>query len=98
MIVVLDTNVLVSGLMISANPPGRIVDLVREGKLRLAIDDRIFAEYENVPARPYFRTYFTLEETARVIASSKWIQCVLSALNKFQTCLTKRIRRLQKPR
>ena len=67
MILVLDTNVLVSGLLSAENPPGRILDLVRLGSVRLAVDDRILAEYEDVLARPRFRSYFSNEEKQRVM-------------------------------
>ena len=66
--IVLDTNVLVSGLIVARNAPGRIIDLIRTARLDLVVDDRILAEYEAVLSRDYFRTYFTLEEKARVMA------------------------------
>ena len=50
--IVLDTNVLVSGLISPAGPPGRIVDLVLPGKLFVLHDDRILAEYRKVLAWP----------------------------------------------
>lgn len=49
---VLDTNVLVSGLMSPSGPPGRLLDVVLARRLRLAIDDRIELEYREVLARP----------------------------------------------
>lgn len=67
MIAVLDTNVLVSGLMIAANPPGRILDLLRSGRLRLAVDDRILAEYGEVLARARFTRYFSKEDRDRIL-------------------------------
>lgn len=48
---VLDTNVLVSGLLSPFGPPGRLVDLLQMGRLRLVTDDRIEAEYREVLAR-----------------------------------------------
>ena len=62
MIVVLDTNILISGLMRPENPPGRIIDFLRNGGLSLAIDDRILAEYSAVLGREYFRKYFSLNQ------------------------------------
>lgn len=62
MTIVLDTNVLVSGLMSPENPPGRIIDLLRAGDITLAIDDRILDEYSAVLGRAYFRKYFSVEE------------------------------------
>jgi putative PIN family toxin of toxin-antitoxin system len=51
--IVLDTNVLVSGLLNPHGAPGRVVDLLLDGKLRLLYDDRILSEYLNVLARPH---------------------------------------------
>ena len=39
MTIVLDTNVLVSGMIVANHPPGRIIDLLRVGSVRLAVDD-----------------------------------------------------------
>lgn len=50
--IVLDTNVLVSGLHNPDGAPGRIVDLVMGGKVQLLYDDRILGEYLDVLARP----------------------------------------------
>lgn len=55
MILVLDTNVLISGLLSPHGPPGRIVDQVVAGTLRLAYDDRILQEYDSVIRRPRLR-------------------------------------------
>jgi putative PIN family toxin of toxin-antitoxin system len=55
--VVMDTNVLISGLLSPFNPPGRIVDAIRSGVLRPVVDDRILSEYRTVLRRPYFEKY-----------------------------------------
>ena len=52
--VVLDTNVLVSGLLTPAGPSARIVDLAQLGEIRLLYDDRMFQEYAQVLQRPRF--------------------------------------------
>ena len=52
--IVLDTNVLVSGLLSPHGPPGRIVDLVLTGSLTLVVDDRVLAEYRQVLTRRRF--------------------------------------------
>lgn len=49
---VLDTNVVVSGLLSPSGPPGRLVDVLLARRLRLALDDRIEIEYREVLARP----------------------------------------------
>lgn len=50
--VVLDTNVLVSGLLSPYGPPATVVDLVGSGALRVCFDGRILEEYSDVLARP----------------------------------------------
>ena len=49
---VLDTNVLVSGLLSPFAPPGRLVDVLLGRRLRLALDDRVEIEYREVLVRP----------------------------------------------
>jgi putative PIN family toxin of toxin-antitoxin system len=52
--VVLDTNVLVSGLLSPFGPPGQIVTLIVEGDLQPCIDSRMILEYREVLLRPVF--------------------------------------------
>ena len=54
MTIVLDTNVLVSGLLNPRGAPGRVVELVATGDVDLAVDDRILDEYVDVLARREF--------------------------------------------
>lgn len=63
--IVLDTNVLVSGLLSPAAPPGRIVDLVTGLRVAVLHDDRILAEYRDVVARP--RLQIEAREAAAVL-------------------------------
>jgi len=53
--VVVDTNVLVSGLISAEGPCGQILGLVAEGVLQPCLDERILAEYEVVLPRPELR-------------------------------------------
>jgi len=53
--VVLDTNVLVAGLLSAAGPPAWIVEAVLAGDLDLAFNAAIRQEYEDVLLRPEFR-------------------------------------------
>jgi putative PIN family toxin of toxin-antitoxin system len=53
--VVLDTNVLVAGLLSPFGPPGEIVRLVASGTLSLCFDARILSEYAEVLTRPKFQ-------------------------------------------
>lgn len=52
--VVLDTNVLVAGLLSPFKAPGEIVRMTSSGTLRLCYDARILSEYANVLHRPKF--------------------------------------------
>ena len=52
--IVLDTNVLVSGLLSPFGPPGEIVRMTSAGMLQICYDARIFAEYQDVLHRPKF--------------------------------------------
>lgn len=54
MIVVIDTNVLVSGLIKPFRLPGRIVMMVASGEIELCYDGRIISEYKEVLSRPKF--------------------------------------------
>lgn len=58
--IVLDTNVLVSGLISTGAPPARIIDWLRASKLQLVVEDRILAEYADVLSRDYLREYFSV--------------------------------------
>ncbi len=52
--IVLDTNILVSGLLQALGPSGRIVRLAAAGVLTLCYDPRILAEYRDVLLRERF--------------------------------------------
>ena len=54
MIAVVDTNVLVSGLLSAHGAPARVLDLLTTGDLQAVYDDRIAAEYRQVLARERF--------------------------------------------
>lgn len=53
--VVIDTNVIVSGLINQNGYPGQIVDAVLSRKVSVLYDDRILSEYHEVLTRPKFR-------------------------------------------
>jgi putative PIN family toxin of toxin-antitoxin system len=52
--VVLDTHVLVSGLLTPAGSSARLMDLAQRGEIRLLYDGRIFQEYAEALRRPHF--------------------------------------------
>lgn len=53
--IVLDTNVLVSGLLTPFGSSGEIVRMVFSGELILCIDARMLSEYKEVLCRPKFK-------------------------------------------
>lgn len=53
--VVIDTNVLVAGLLSPFGPCGEIVRMVSSGELTLSFDARILSEYNEVLRRPKFK-------------------------------------------
>ena len=76
MLIVLDTNVLVSSLLKRHSNPAIILNAVLEGKIRLAIDEQIFEEYTQVLHRPRLNILpAQADSTLRFIAySALWVQ------------------------
>jgi len=54
MVIVLDTNEIVSALLTETGAPAQVLDLCITGDLELAVDARIVAEYDEVLSRPEF--------------------------------------------
>jgi uncharacterized protein len=82
--IVLDTNVLVSGLLNPYGPPGQIVRMVAADEILLCFDARILAEYRDVLLRSKFdfrveHVDALLEQirTAGVSAASQPLACRL---------------------
>ena len=67
--IVLDTNVLVSGLLTPFGVNGEIVRLVSAGILIVQYDSRILIEYQNVLSRPKFQ--FDLQNVDAFLAYIK---------------------------
>ena len=55
MIVVVDTNVVVAGLLQPFGACGEIVRMISAGELKLCFDARILSEYDEVLRRPKFQ-------------------------------------------
>ena len=78
--VVLDTNVVVSGLLSPSGPPGRIVDLVTPELIQLIYSDDILGEYADVLHRPQLKLSKSLVDVFladvrrrdMIVASSPW--------------------------
>jgi putative PIN family toxin of toxin-antitoxin system len=56
--VVLDTNVCVSGIITPTGPPGRILDLWRQGRFTLCFSAATLAEIDDVLGREEVARYF----------------------------------------
>ncbi len=63
--IVLDTNVLVSALLSPFGPPAQLLSLIVVGSVNLVLDNRIYAEYRTVLARPKFK--FDIERVEEVL-------------------------------
>ena len=63
--IVLDTNVLVAGLLSPFGPCAQIVRMVSSGDLTLCLDARILSEYDEVLRRPKFR--FRIDKVAALV-------------------------------
>jgi putative PIN family toxin of toxin-antitoxin system len=57
--VVLDTNIIVSGLMSMTSPPAQILNAVRAGQVVAVMSEATFTELEHVLHRPAVQRYFT---------------------------------------
>ena len=53
--IVLDTNIVVSGLLQSKGNPAQVLTLALAGAVQVCHDERILAEYAEVLARPRFK-------------------------------------------
>ncbi|MDI6710461.1 MAG: putative toxin-antitoxin system toxin component, PIN family [Bacillota bacterium] len=69
MIVVLDTNVVVSGILTPGGPAGRVVDLWAEGAFTVAVSPALIEEYIGVLLRPEFRGIGSAGKRTRIVAS-----------------------------
>jgi len=63
--IVLDTNVLVAGLLSPFGPCAQIVRMVSSGDLTLCLDARILSEYDEVLHRPKFQ--FRVDRVAALL-------------------------------
>ncbi|WP_338834082.1 hypothetical protein MHLNE_04500 [Moorella humiferrea] len=65
--VVLDTNVVISGLLAPVGPPGKIVDLWADGKIEVVVSPAVITEYMGVFLRPKFVIVGTVEERQQLL-------------------------------
>ena len=78
--IVLDTNVLVAGLLSPFGTPAQALQLILAGKVDLCVDARILTEYRDVLARPKFGfdadavadLMEFIEQIAETVAPTPW--------------------------
>jgi len=70
LLIVLETNVLVSGMLNTKGSPGKVLDLILSNQIRIAYDNRILGEYEEVLARPELH----LDQNNKVIGAIDHIE------------------------
>ena len=75
--IVLDTNVVVSGLLSAVGPPAQVLDLVSSGDISLVVDERILGDYQDVLARPQFK--FGIREIRDVLTLARDAEYVIGA-------------------
>ena len=72
--IVLDTNVLVSALLLQGSVPDQVLDTVLSGRSRLVLDGRIMREYRTVLERPEFGfPAERVEDVLVLLDRSEWI-------------------------
>lgn len=65
--IILDTNVVISGLLIPNGPPGKIVDLWVENRLKVVVCQALIKEYFDVLLRPKFKKLGTIIERQNLL-------------------------------
>ncbi len=61
---VVDTNIVVSGLITSGTPPTKVLDAVHTKKITLLISDEVVSEYLRVLEYPHIRKYKKITDEA----------------------------------
>jgi putative PIN family toxin of toxin-antitoxin system len=86
MLIVLDTNVLVSGLLKRNSKPEQIIDAILMRKIHLVIDERVFKEYQDVLHRP--KLNIPKDRADAVLSfiafSSVWIECTPVNFSQYE--------------
>jgi len=81
-LVILDTNVLLSGLRAGRSPPADIVDAWREGRFRLVTSIEQIEEFRRTAHYPQFASCFPRGAIGRVINALRSAEIVLERLRR----------------
>ncbi len=82
--VVLDTNILVSGLLSSAGPPGRILDAWRARRFELVACAALVEEFKRVCAYPKLAPYILPGDIGSLVNRLHAAECWLAALPRVE--------------
>ena len=63
--VALDTNILLSVLLVRGTPPARLYETWRDGRFELVSCERQLEEFRAVTRRPYFKQRISMSEAGR---------------------------------
>ena len=78
--VVLDTNILLSALMVRGTPPDRLYEEWRHGRFELASTERQIDELRTVVRRPFFQKRLKASEIGRMINDIRRLAAMHNAL------------------
>jgi putative PIN family toxin of toxin-antitoxin system len=67
-LVVLDTNILISGLITRAGNCARIIDMVFRHELEMICNDKIMDEYSEVTSRSKLQRFFDIEAAKEILS------------------------------
>lgn len=82
MIVVLDTNVVVSGILVPGGSPGKVVDLWVKGAFTVAVSPTLIREYLGVLLRPKFHGIGSPEERTKILEALLGLENTVTVLPK----------------
>ncbi len=87
-LVVVDTNVYVSGTIATSSLPGKILQAIQNNMMTLALSEPILEEIKEVLARPYFirRLKWTREELDQYIDDLRLVAVVVPGTTPVTFC------------
>jgi len=77
---VLDTNILLSALMVRGTPPDRLYEEWRHGRYQLASAEQQLDELRRVSRRPFFQERLTASEIGRMVNDIRRLATMCSPL------------------
>ncbi|WP_295608501.1 putative toxin-antitoxin system toxin component, PIN family [uncultured Lamprocystis sp.] len=77
---VLDTNILLSALMVRGTPPDRLYEEWRHGRFQLASAEQQLDELRRVSRRPFFQERLTASEIGRMVNDIRRLATMCSPL------------------